>query len=255
MSNARKSVCGLEGFAALAARDLSLSLLVSPIDCFPTSDAPEATPPARSDIGLQVVKVDDRFAMAASDEAVSLIGHVKVLGIMGVVEFCSRNIVLNIDAVGVPVEPRCELPTFLVRVPKDLRLPFVELTYGSSLTDLLTEETLTSVSEIIYTKHIRWRSPTMSNLNRKCWGDLVVEVSHPKLAEIINDCRDCVNYGEAASLIAGIAAAVADTGPTGIGAAAVEAFKAAFWACLRVKGIKWAAEVGVDVRIDNQDCD
>jgi len=154
-------------------------------------------------------------------------------------------------------EPVCSIANAVhVDIPGTAVVPFIEMNWGDSLlqrTQPCNCGSILRTTETIYSKRVRFRSPTLQNPDRKCNGRLVVKASHPNLSEIVDDCRDCVTAGQAASIIGGIAAAY--YGPTGIPAAMATSFKTAFWSCLALKGISWALDVKVSIKMTGIECD
>jgi len=154
MSSESSAPSYLPGFSQLAARQLAISILVSPLDkeaspsgssakrySDPGGGQPPPAPLPFSVLGLTPVILDPgdpRSTHGPGATIVPLSGHVRVLGIRGVQDFCDRNIVIflfaDAEATG---ETICEMPAYLVRLPRDIKIPFVDLEYGSSLTDEL----------------------------------------------------------------------------------------------------------------------
>lgn len=74
---------------------------------------------------------------------------------------------------------------------------------------------------------------------RRCHGDCIAWFSHPSLEEIRDDVEECAL---GAAIVATLAAIWLNP------AAALPTFKEAFYACLKVKGVEWAEEIGVGLR-------
>ena len=88
---------------------------------------------------------------------------------------------------------------------------------------------------------------------RDCGVDIYLVFSHPNINRVISDITDCCKVGAVAAAIAAIMAAIAGASGS-IGAVSLEAFKAAFYACMYKKGITWASEIGVDLETENKSC-
>ena len=78
---------------------------------------------------------------------------------------------------------------------------------------------------------------------RDCHYEAVACFSHPDLEKVWGDVVDCANIAAAA---AGIGCIIA--GPE----ACLPTFKAAFIACLEAKGLGWAKDIIVELRVDKR---
>jgi hypothetical protein len=110
-------------------------------------------------------------------------------------------------------------------------------------------ETYSATLEI-YRAGFSYPCPTITKPLRRCDRDLVINLKHPRLDEILGAIQQCVQgAGFAAAFAALLAAVVGAYGS--IPGFAATAFKAYLVECLRSKGVQFASEIEVSIDVVN----
>ncbi|WP_169981149.1 hypothetical protein [Tautonia rosea] len=193
------------GFIALATDQLTIPLLVSPIDFVPSSGPVQSKPKAVSELGLPQIELMDSLSRTLpGQERFQLEGHVKVLGVKGLLSLCDRHFVIYIIGEGVRVGTVCDLPAYLVRIPINIDLPFVELSYGSSLTNAIEPMGPCSTSGSYLrlsgsfdpgSRKITLRVEGRAKL--KCWGRTIINETGSTTIDVTVDELPVCGIGDA----------------------------------------------------------